>query len=47
MLAVRITREGWEQALSLAVLTTADPAALVRAAVHVQWVPSARCAEPR
>ncbi|MGW6704565.1 DUF4291 domain-containing protein [Streptomyces sp. NPDC054956] len=39
VLAVRITREGWEEALSQAVLTTADPAAVARAAVHVQWDP--------
>lgn len=38
VLAVRITREGWEEALSQAVLTTADPAA-AQAAVHVQWDP--------
>ncbi|MET9726649.1 DUF4291 domain-containing protein [Streptomyces zaomyceticus] len=39
VLAVRMTREGWEEALSQAVLTTADPAAVARAAVHVQWDP--------
>ncbi|MET9649998.1 MULTISPECIES: DUF4291 domain-containing protein [unclassified Streptomyces] len=39
VLAVRITREGWEEVLSRAVLTTADPAALAQAAVHVQWDP--------
>ncbi|MET8826277.1 DUF4291 domain-containing protein [Streptomyces sp. NPDC004610] len=39
VLAVRITREGWEDALSQAVLTTADPAAVAQAAVHVQWDP--------
>ncbi|MDX2296498.1 MULTISPECIES: DUF4291 domain-containing protein [Streptomyces] len=39
ILAVRITRRGWEEALSRAVLTTADPAAVARAAVHVQWDP--------
>lgn len=39
VLAVRMTREGWEEALSQAVLTTADPSAVVRAAVHVQWDP--------
>ncbi|MFI5527382.1 DUF4291 domain-containing protein [Kitasatospora sp. NPDC051853] len=39
ILAVRITREGWEEALSRAVLTTADPAAVARAEVHVQWDP--------
>jgi hypothetical protein len=39
ILAVRITREGWETALSRAVLTTADPAAVATAAVHVQWDP--------
>jgi Domain of unknown function (DUF4291) len=36
VLAVRMTREGWEEALSQAVLTTADVA---QAAVHVQWDP--------
>ncbi|MER7758669.1 DUF4291 domain-containing protein [Streptomyces sp. NPDC097619] len=39
ILAVRITREGWEEALSRAVLTTGDPAALARAEAHVQWDP--------
>ncbi|MFF7261103.1 DUF4291 domain-containing protein [Streptomyces sp. NPDC008159] len=39
VLAVRMTRRGWEEALSRAVLTTADPAAVARAAVHVQWDP--------
>lgn len=39
ILAVRITREGWERALAQAVLTTADPAALATATVHVQWDP--------
>lgn len=39
VLAVRITRDGWEQALSQAVLTTVDPAAVAQAAVHVQWDP--------
>jgi hypothetical protein len=39
VLAVRITLEGWEEALSNAVLTTADPATVERAAVHVQWDP--------
>jgi hypothetical protein len=39
ILAVRITREGWDKALRRAVLATADPAALARAAVHVQWDP--------
>ncbi|MFI6849425.1 DUF4291 domain-containing protein [Kitasatospora sp. NPDC050467] len=39
VLAVRITRAGWEEALSRAVLTTADPAAVARAEVHVQWDP--------
>jgi hypothetical protein len=37
ILAVRISRAGWEQALSEAVLTT-DPE-LGRARVHVQWDP--------
>ncbi|MDT0268557.1 DUF4291 domain-containing protein [Streptomyces sp. DSM 44915] len=39
VLAVRITREGWERALSAAALTTGDPGALARAEVHVQWDP--------
>ncbi|WP_035795389.1 DUF4291 domain-containing protein [Kitasatospora mediocidica] len=39
VLAVRISRAGWEQALARAVPTTADPAAVERAAVHVQWDP--------
>ncbi|MFD9074170.1 DUF4291 domain-containing protein [Streptomyces lasiicapitis] len=39
VLAVRITRQGWEDALSQAVLTTADPAAVAQATVHVQWDP--------
>ncbi|MFH9727558.1 DUF4291 domain-containing protein [Streptomyces sp. NPDC017254] len=39
VLAVRITREGWEEALSQAVLTTADPVAVAQAAVHIQWDP--------
>ncbi|GAA1158004.1 hypothetical protein F4556_000268 [Kitasatospora gansuensis] len=39
VLAVRITRQGWEAALSRATLTTADPAAVAQAAVHVQWDP--------
>ncbi|MFE0136786.1 DUF4291 domain-containing protein [Streptomyces sp. NPDC059037] len=39
ILAVRMTREGWEEALSRAVLTTADPAAVAQADVHVQWDP--------
>ncbi|WP_412537955.1 DUF4291 domain-containing protein [Longispora sp. K20-0274] len=39
VLAVRITRSGWEEALSRATLTTADPEAVARAAVHVQWDP--------
>ncbi|MFH9796837.1 DUF4291 domain-containing protein [Streptomyces virginiae] len=39
VLAVRMTRQGFEEALSRAVLTTADPAAVARAAVHVQWDP--------
>jgi hypothetical protein len=37
ILAVRISRAGWERALSEAVLTS-DPA-LARARVHVQWDP--------
>ncbi|MEU9337294.1 DUF4291 domain-containing protein [Streptomyces sp. NPDC048290] len=39
VLAVRITRQGWEEALSRAVLTTADPDAVAAADVHVQWDP--------
>lgn len=39
VLAVRMTRAGWEEALSRAVLTTADPRAVNEAAVHVQWDP--------
>ncbi|MEU6351858.1 DUF4291 domain-containing protein [Streptomyces sp. NPDC047072] len=39
VLAVRMTRRGWEEALSRAVLTSADPAAVARADVHVQWDP--------
>ncbi|MEU3772241.1 DUF4291 domain-containing protein [Streptomyces sp. NPDC032472] len=39
ILAVRITREGWEEALAQGVLTTSDPAAVAAAAVHVQWDP--------
>ncbi|MBO3735429.1 DUF4291 domain-containing protein [Glycomyces niveus] len=39
ILAVRMTREGWEAALGEAVLTTGDQAALAKAAVHVQWDP--------
>jgi len=49
VLAVRITREGWEEALSQAVLTHADRrvyhdtdawrAAFAQARVHVQWDP--------
>ncbi|MFF0739358.1 DUF4291 domain-containing protein [Streptomyces sp. NPDC004111] len=39
VLAVRMTREGWEEALSLAVLTTSDPAEVAQAPVHVQWDP--------
>ncbi|WP_405790601.1 DUF4291 domain-containing protein [Streptomyces sp. NBC_01367] len=39
VLAVRMTREGWEQALSQAVRTTSDPKAVARAAVHLQWDP--------
>lgn len=39
ILAVRMTRTGWEEALSRAVLTTSDPAAVAQAAVHVQWDP--------
>jgi Domain of unknown function (DUF4291) len=39
ILAVRITRQGWDHALSLGNLTTGDPAALARAEVHIQWDP--------
>jgi hypothetical protein len=39
VLAVRISRAGWDEALARGVLTTADPAALAGAAVHVQWDP--------
>ncbi|MFY7066377.1 DUF4291 domain-containing protein [Nocardiopsis changdeensis] len=39
VLAVRMTRQGWEQALSRAVPTTAAPEELSRAAVHLQWDP--------
>ncbi|WP_432923049.1 DUF4291 domain-containing protein [Microbispora sp. CA-135349] len=39
VLSVRMTREGWHEALSRAVLTTADPLTVGRAAVHVQWDP--------
>lgn len=46
ILAVRITRAGWEEALSRAVLTTAAPAAVAGAAVHVQWDPERSLREP-
>ncbi|MFJ8233583.1 DUF4291 domain-containing protein [Streptomyces sp. NPDC094448] len=39
VLAVRITRDGWEEALTRGRLTTGDPAAPAEAAVHVQWDP--------
>ncbi|MGA4844281.1 DUF4291 domain-containing protein [Streptomyces sp. G45] len=39
VLAVRISRQGWEEALSQAVLTTSDPAEVAQATVHVQWDP--------
>lgn len=39
ILAVRITRAGWETALGAAALTTGDPRTLARADVHVQWDP--------
>ncbi|MFG2820873.1 DUF4291 domain-containing protein [Kitasatospora sp. NPDC048365] len=39
VLAVRMTRDGWEQAMSQAVRTTADPQTLAQAAVHLQWDP--------
>lgn len=38
-LAVRITRSGWERALSQAVLTADRDGELATAAVHVQWDP--------
>ncbi|MFE6666508.1 DUF4291 family protein [Streptomyces sp. NPDC057697] len=39
ILAVRITRAGWEAALASAVPTTAGPAAVAKAPVQVQWDP--------
>lgn len=39
ILAVRITRSGWEEALARAVLTDAHPDRLAAAEVHVQWDP--------
>lgn len=39
ILAVRITRAAWEEALAQAVLTTADPSAVATSPVHVQWDP--------
>ncbi len=39
VLSVRIPREGWHEALSRAVLTTAGPLTVSGAAVHVQWDP--------
>jgi hypothetical protein len=39
ILALRITREGWDEALRQAVLTTAGSTAMARATVHVQWDP--------
>ncbi|MET8540445.1 DUF4291 domain-containing protein [Kitasatospora sp. NPDC004799] len=39
VLAVRMTREGWEEALTRAVPTTAHPDEVAAAAVHVQWDP--------
>ncbi|MFD0556799.1 uncharacterized protein DUF4291 [Stackebrandtia endophytica] len=39
ILAVRITRRGWEEALANSVLTTADPDRLAQAGVHLQWDP--------
>ncbi|MBQ0854613.1 DUF4291 domain-containing protein [Streptomyces sp. BH-SS-21] len=39
VLAVRMSRRGWDEALSKAVPTTSDPVALARATVHVQWDP--------
>ncbi|RSS51169.1 DUF4291 domain-containing protein [Streptomyces sp. WAC06614] len=39
VLAVRMSRAGWEEALERAVLTTGDPGAPAGADVHVQWDP--------
>lgn len=39
ILAVRITRSGWERALAAAELTTGDQDRLAAAPVHVQWDP--------
>lgn len=39
ILAVRISRSGWEEALARAVLTDAHPDVLAAAQVHVQWDP--------
>ncbi|GLF94877.1 DUF4291 domain-containing protein [Streptomyces yaizuensis] len=39
ILAIRVTREGWEEALSQAVLTTSHPDLVAKAPVHVQWDP--------
>jgi hypothetical protein len=39
ILAIRITRAGWDHALSHAVLTTGRPEEVAEAAVHVQWDP--------
>ncbi|MFD7364752.1 DUF4291 domain-containing protein [Nocardiopsis alba] len=39
ILAVRITRQGWEEALGRAVLTTSSPEAVAQADVHLQWDP--------
>ncbi|WP_083462003.1 DUF4291 domain-containing protein [Kitasatospora griseola] len=39
ILAVRITRSGWERALAAGELTTGDQQRLAAAEVHVQWDP--------
>ncbi|HSA48826.1 MAG TPA: DUF4291 domain-containing protein [Yinghuangia sp.] len=39
ILAVRVTRAGWEHALARGVLTSAAPDAVAGAQVHVQWDP--------
>ncbi|OKL52126.1 DUF4291 domain-containing protein [Buchananella hordeovulneris] len=39
ILAVRISRSGWEEALARAVLTDGHPDVLATAEVHVQWDP--------
>lgn len=47
VLAVRISREGWEEALSRAVLTTADPAVLSEAACMFSGTRSVHSEGPR